>query len=108
MKILTLNKTSILGTTMNRTLESKIKPRVNKSVTVGSQAVGSVNTALYAIHTVTRLYLSKVFLDNIISHLSSIQLSVKPSTNHGHDVIHTPHPVLVSQQVPIPRQTRIP
>lgn len=46
------------------------------------------------------LYLCKVFLYDIISHLSSIQLSIKSSTNHGHDVIYTSHPVLVSQQIP--------
>ena len=45
------------------------------------------------------LYLCKVFLYDIISHLSSIQLSIKSSTNHGHDVIYTSHPVLVSQQI---------
>lgn len=48
----------------------------------------------------TTLYLCKVFLDDIISHLSSIQLSIKSSTDHGHDVIYTSHPVLVSQQIP--------
>jgi hypothetical protein len=48
----------------------------------------------------TTRYLCQVFLNDIISHLSSVQLSIKSSTNHGHDVIYTSHPILVSQQVP--------
>lgn len=46
------------------------------------------------------LYLCKVLLYHIIPHLSSIQLSIKSSTDHGHDVINTSHPVLISQQIP--------
>lgn len=46
------------------------------------------------------IYLCKVFLYNIISHLSSIQLSIESCTNHRHDIIYTAKPVLVSQQIP--------
>lgn len=45
-------------------------------------------------------YFCKVFLYNIISHLSSIQLSVESCTDHWHDIIHTAKPVLVGQQIP--------
>lgn len=47
-----------------------------------------------------RAHLGQVLLDDVVPHLGSVQLSVKASTDHGHDVIDTPHPVLVSQQIP--------
>lgn len=54
------------------------------------------------------LYLRQVLLDDVVPHLGSIQLSIKASTDHGHDVIDTSHPVLVSQQIPSRKKDRSP
>lgn len=46
------------------------------------------------------MYLGQLVFQDVISQLCCVQLSVEAGTNHGHDVIDTPHSVLLGQQVP--------